>query len=231
MTDFDPTTDPDPARPGCEPGQSALQRLLDGEAAWDSPAAAAHRAACADCREELALARSMIRLPPDVIVPVGLTDRVLSAAGQAHRRRRLARYAGAGAALAASVLVVWLARPPRAVNPPDNGNAVAAVPPPRADDPAPHPAAPQKPLGEAVSEARDALVTLTRRTTSEPGERIGWLIPAPKLSNGPEAGDELQPLADARTGAARSVEPIRDSARRAVNFFIRAADPPDRAQP
>ena len=41
-------------------------------------------------------------------------------------------------------------------------------------------------------------------------------------------GEGLEPLADARTGAARSVEPIRDSARRAVNFFLRAADPPSR---
>jgi hypothetical protein len=36
-------------------------------------------------------------------------------------------------------------------------------------------------------------------------------------------------LADARTGAAKSVEPLRNSARRAVNLFLRAADPPNRA--
>src|SRR2546423_4111111 len=99
MTDFDPIAEPDPARPGCERGQSALQRLLDGDPNWDSPEAAAHRAACADCREELALARSMARLPATVTVPAGLTDRIVRRAISARRRRNMARIAGVGAAL------------------------------------------------------------------------------------------------------------------------------------
>ena len=46
--------DPDPARPECAVGQDALHRLLDGETAWDSAEAAAHRVTCSPCREELA---------------------------------------------------------------------------------------------------------------------------------------------------------------------------------
>ena len=58
MTPFDPIPpDADLDRPGCEAGRAALQRMLDGDAAWDTPEADAHRTICADCREELALAR------------------------------------------------------------------------------------------------------------------------------------------------------------------------------
>ncbi|HKB03498.1 MAG TPA: hypothetical protein VKD90_14845 [Gemmataceae bacterium] len=226
MTDFDPTAEPDPARPGCEPGQSALQRLLDGEPGWDTPEAAAHRAACADCREELALARSMVRLPEAVAVPAGLSDRIVRGAIAARRRRNLLRIAGVGAALAAGILVVIWANRPRPEVPPGNGPEIVEVPAPT---PEPIAATPPKPLGTSVSEARDAIVLLTKRTATEPGERIGRLVPTLTPAEDPDTSDELQPLADARIGAARSVEPIRESARRAVNFFMRAADPPDRA--
>jgi hypothetical protein len=129
-----------------------------------------------------------------------------------------------GIGLAAAVIVVvWANRP--GAPPPDNGPTVVIVPGPNQATVA---VAPQKPLGEAVSEARDAIVLLTKRTATEPGERIGRLLPSPTLSDGPDTSEELQPLADARTGAARSMEPIRESARRAVNFFLRTADPPDR---
>ena len=226
MTDFDPIAEPDPARPGCEPGQSALQRLLDGEPSWDTPEGAAHRAACADCREELVLARSLVRLPATVPVPAGLSDRIVRGAIAARRRRNLLRIAGVGAALAAGVLVVIWANRPRPEVPTQDGPDLVVAPGPT---PEPVAAAPQKPLGESVSEARDAIVLLTKRTATEPGERIGKLVPTLKPAEGPDTSDELQPLADARTGAARSVEPIRESARRAVNFFMRTADPPDRA--
>ena len=84
---------------------------------------------------------------------------------------------------------------------------------------------PPKPLGDSVTEARDALVSLTKRTATETRDRSASCMPDPKLPDMPDAGDGLEPLADARTGAARSVEPIRDSARRAVNFFLRGRRP------
>jgi hypothetical protein len=226
MADFDPTTEPDPSRPGCEAGQAALQRLLDGEPAWDAPEAAAHREQCADCREELTLARSLARLPADAVVPPGLADRVVHRSMAARRRRQFVRYAGVGVALAASVLAAVLVIRPGPEPGPEPAPTVALVPP----DPEPNPpTAPTRPLGEAVGEVRDALVQLTSRTANGPRERIGPLLPAPRMPGGPDTTDDLRPLADARTGAARSVEPIAESARRAVNFFLRAADPPDRA--
>lgn len=228
MSDPDPIADPDPARPGCAAGQAALQRLLDGEPAWDAPGAAAHRASCPDCREELALAGSLVRVPADVVVPAGLADRVLSSAVAAHRRRRLLRYGGIGVALAASVLVAVVAFRPRDQEEPQPG-PVAVLPPPRPEPVPPQPApAPPKPLGESVAEARDALVSLTRRTANETRDQSALLVPNPKMPEPADPSEGLEPLADARAGAARSVEPITGSARRAFNFFLKAADPPDR---
>lgn len=220
MTEFDPTPEPDPARPACEPARAALQRLLDGEPTWDAPEAAAHRAGCVDCREELALARSLARLPAPVF-PAELAGRVHAATVTAHRRRRFVRHA-AGGALAASVLVaVFALRPtPQTVI---EWRTAAAVARPKNEGVA------AKPLGEAVSEARDALVSLTRRTAAETQATSAVLIPSPKMPDVPDGGDGLEPLAEARAGAARSVEPIQTSARRAFNLFLRAADPPNKS--
>ena len=99
---------------------------------------------------------------------------------------------------------------------------VAIVPAPKVE---PKIDKPQKPLGESVSEARDALVSLTKRTASETRDQSALLLPNPKMPESPATSDGLEPLADARTGAARSVEPFRDSARRALSFFARAAEP------
>ena len=220
MTDFDPMTDPDPSRPGCEAGQAALQRLLDGDPTWDAPETAVHRAACLDCREELSLARSLSGLATPIIVPSELAGRVLAASVSAHRVRRTVRYCGAGVAMAASVLVaVFLSQPtPQTIS----ESRTIAVVTPKADPVA------TRPLGESVSEARDAIVSLTRRTATETRETSSSLFPNPKLKDMPEPGEGLEPLADARAGAAKSVEPIRTSARRAFNLFLRAADPPNR---
>jgi hypothetical protein len=221
MSDFEPIADPDLARPGCKPARAAIQRLLDREPNWDSPEAAAHRAGCRDCREELALARSMSGALTPPAFPSELTGRVVNSAVSAHRKRRLTRYAGAGAVVAASVLVAVLVLQPRTQTITET-RTVATVTKPT-DRPAP-----QKPLGEAVSEARDALVSLTRRTASETRDTSASLVPSPKLPDMPDAGAGLEPLADARAGAARSVEPIQTSARRALNLFLRAADPPNK---
>jgi hypothetical protein len=219
MTDLDPITDP--ARPGCEPAQAALHRLLDGDPAWDSPDAVTHRAGCAACREELVLARRMTGALRPPATPGDLAGRVLAVAIASRRRRRVARYAGVGSVLAGSVLVAVLTLQPRPQTVTEHPTVAAA---PRAkDEPVPN-----RPLGEAVSEARDALVSLTRRTATETRQTSASLIPSPKLPDMPGAGDGLEPLADAQAGAARSVDPITTSARRAVNLFLRAADPPNK---
>ncbi|HEX3147909.1 MAG TPA: hypothetical protein VHR66_07480 [Gemmataceae bacterium] len=220
MNDFDPIAETDVTRPNCVAGEAALQRLLDGDATWDTPEALAHRLTCVDCREELILARSLNMVPAPIVVPAGLTDTVLHAAMSSQRRRRLMRYAGVGMGLAASALVavVLLEPPPQTIR---ETHAVALVPP-KNDTVA------TKPLGASVNEARDAIVSLTKRTATETRDTSTGLIPNPKLKDMPDPGEGLEPLADARSGAARSVEPIKSSARRAMNLFLRAAEPPNR---
>jgi hypothetical protein len=66
------------------------------------------------------------------------------------------------------------------------------------------------------------------RTAAETRDGSARLLPSPKMPELPDTGEHLEPLADARTGAARSVEPLTSSARRAVNFILGAADPPSR---
>lgn len=219
MTDFDPIADRDPSRPECAVGQAALQRLLDGDANWDTPDAASHRVECIACREELALAGSLGR-SMTVVVPAELTDRVLKTAVSAHRRRWTIRYAGAGLALAASIVLAVMKFQPT--------QTVESVPGPVAVAPRVEPQianGPMKPLGESVSEARDAIFSLANRKATETRDQSTILLPNPKMPETPAGDNRLEPLADARTGAARSVEPIRDSARRAINFFARAAEP------
>ena len=83
-----------------------------------------------------------------------------------------------------------------------------------------------KPLGDAVAEARDALVALSKRTANETRDRSALLIPTAKFPDMPEPDERLEPLADARSGASRSMEPFAASARRAFNLFMKATDTP-----
>jgi len=221
MTEFESINDV--ARPECAVGQAALQRLLDGESAWDSPDAAAHRSVCVACREELALAGALSQ-SESVVVPVELTDRILKSAVSARRRTMMMRWTGVGVALAASIVVAVVA-----IRLPESKQNVVSVA--RAPTPPPAPKVdPPKPLGDSMNEARDAFVSLTRRTATETRDQSAMLIPMPKVPEPPAGGGGMESLADARTGAARSVEPIRDSAKRALSFFARAADPPQRPQ-
>src|SRR5262249_27722884 len=149
-----------------------------------------------------------------------LTDRVLNTAVSAHRRRGAIRYAGAGLALAASIMLAGGKFQPT--------QTVVSVPGPVAAAPKGEPQnanGPTKPPSQSGPEARDAIVSLASRTATETRDQSTKLIPTAKMPETPAGDDRLEPLAEARTGAARSVEPIRDSARRAISYFARAAEP------
>jgi len=227
MNDFEPTPETDPARSECAGSIAALQSLLDGEHYWDTADAASHRAICLVCREELTLAGSLNRLTSDVVVPTQLGDRVLEGALRSRRLRVYGRFFASVTALAACVLVAVFAF--RKDEVPDPGTGVVAILPAPKPDPLPK-IEPKKPLGESMSEARDAIVNLTIRTANETKDQSNRLAATPKMPTAKNPGEGLEPLADVRTGASRSVEPVQNSAKRAFNFLIRAADPPDRRQ-
>jgi hypothetical protein len=170
----------------------------------------------------LAVARLVSRALAPPAVPAELTSRLVGSALAARWRRRLARGVGVGVAFAASVAVAVVLLEPKPQTITEAPREVAVAKPAR-------PSAPEMPLGEAVTEAREALVSLTRRTATETRDSSASVIPNPKLPDMSEPGPGLEPLADAQAGAARSVEPIQASARRAINLFLRAADPPSKS--
>lgn len=227
MSEFESTSEVDPVRLECAESIAALQRMLDGKHAWDTSEASSHRANCIVCREELSLAASLNRLGSDVVVPTQLGDRVLESALRSRRLRTYGRFVAAASALAACVLVaVFIFRKDEVADPVPGPVAILPTPKP---DTLPK-VEPKKPLGESMSEAREALVKLSRRPANDTKDQFNWLMPEPRMPVAKNPGDGLEPLADVRTGASRSVEPMQNSAKRAFNFLIRAADPPDRRQ-
>jgi hypothetical protein len=221
MKPIDPNTDFAPLRPECAAAQHALQLLLDGVAVWDSPEASDHRAVCGDCRDDYALARELHATPHSlssaVVVPAELGPRIFHATVVDRRHRRLVRRVGAGAAaLAASLALAVLVVPPP-------NQQVRSVPAPAAEGVALQPI---KPLGAAVEEARDAVLALTKRTASETRDSSVRLLP--KLPDPPEPMtiNLDEPLADAQASAAKSVQPLATSAKRAMQLFLKTNSAP-----
>lgn len=211
-TDFDPSDD----RRECQPAMAALQRLLDGEPLGDVAQVEMHRSTCVDCREEWALAHQLLRPIPAIVVPSGLVEASLSAVLADRRSSRRRRWMGAAMALAASVAIAVVV-----VRPPVDRQQVALV----SIDPKPAPVvAAKKPNTDPIADARQALASLSRSLPST--------IETPRLNlDMTDPVDPLEPLADARNGAERSIQPFADSARRAVNLFLSPTSRPIKPAP
>lgn len=214
MNEPNPNLDFPPLRPECAPAQEALQRLLDGDTAWDSPEAAQHRDECPACRDDMALARELVGTAPCLsaaaVVPAALGPRIFHASVVDRRRRRLVRWMGAGSVLTASFALLFLLRPPveQSIRTERTTSPLAA-------------AVPAKPLKTAVSEAREAMLALTMRTATDTRDTSVRLLPP--LPDAPEPMNVNldEPLADAQAGARKSVQPLAVSAKRAMNLFLK----------
>jgi len=206
----------------CHHFQDWLQADLDGELGAPSAALAEHLAACAVCQRLHTAAQRLRRglgllTPPSV--PAGLLDRVVGAVriDRRHRQRQRFRLAGV-LALAASVLVIALAGQllPRPMTPSRSpGHAVAIAPVPAAEPS----------IRDTVVEAGSAVAGFTVRTVDEAVDRTRVLLPTMDDSLLPPM--ELPPpletpsLAEAGQGVSAGLEPIADSARRALSLFRR----------
>jgi hypothetical protein len=203
----------------CTEAQGWLQRQLDGEPVAPRAALDAHLAECPSCRELFAAAERLttgLRLRHLPAAPPNLVDRIVHRV-QADTRARRARRLVVGLALAAGLLLaVGLFR--RGGGPPvERPEAVAVrreVPPPSL----------QKELGEAGQ----AVVALTRRTADETVTRTRMLLPevplpapppAPTAKVGPGAAE--QSLRDVGKSVTSGLEPVTNSARRALSLFLR----------
>lgn len=186
---------------------------MDGVADWDNPSAQAHRILCASCRSELQAAQWIVDLSrkngdPPPVDPLQ-TERILNQVAGDRRRRRFVRWTGVGSfvGVAAAVLILLV---PALFRPP-----VQPVPQPapelaRTTQPNPPPA--------TLEDARVQLAEFTRKTI-ETLPKVPDVTP-PRM-NWPAKNDD--PLSDTGAVAAKSVQPITTTARKAFSAFLKTA--------
>jgi hypothetical protein len=197
-------------RTECDAYAAVVQSVLDGE----RPAGAlatVHAANCDDCRSLAKSARALatgIRFLAQSIATPEFTDRVVPAVRFERRRGRVIRRASVAAALAASVLFAVVVAKSRA----PGDRAVAER------ETLPEPSMRPPPVEDSIREAGSAFVSLTKRTAAE------TLAPARSLLAGierPDASPTADPPKIEGATAASPIAPITNTARRAINLFIR----------
>jgi hypothetical protein len=217
----------------CAEFQELLQQRLDGERIADSDEMNRHRTTCCSCRELESLATRLMGAlgahsapkPPEK-----LSDQIISLVmaemDSQQARRRWTRRALAVSSLAAGLLLAaflgysWWG--PRRPSDPSS-NMVTK----KDGLPASIPNQPRLNFQEAGS----TLVALVNRTADETvGQGRVLLpqeVPAPRLTVADNWQPALSPQAirDAQDGVAVGFEPVTDSARRAVNLFLRELSP------
>jgi hypothetical protein len=224
----------------CSDYRDLLQAGLDGRESMD-PDAAAHLRDCADCAALLAASRRLedgLRLLAPPTPPADLAGRIAGAV-RADRRRwirlRILRLSIAGLAalvlLALGLRLVLLVGPGRSVADRQQERRVPNQPPP----PSP-PDAVEGPdtLRESVENAGEAVASLTSRTAGATVGQTRGLLPevsSPPLvevpwppSEAPTEGS-IHPLREAGACVSEGLEPVTESARRAVDLFLRDLTP------
>jgi Putative zinc-finger len=209
----------------CPECQDLLQDRLDGAPPGDPAEVDRHLASCPECRAWYAAARRLeegLRFLGPAAPPADLADRITGRV-LAERRSRLA-WRGrlrTAVALAAGVLLMLIMGRSRPPDPPPAPN-----PPPVAVAPA-EPDRPPESLRDSMAEAGSAVVDLTRRTADETVGQGRLLLPVvvaqAERSDGGRPGPMDPPLRSLRTagqGVSSGLEPIADSARRAVDLFF-----------
>ena len=222
---------PDPATPvSCEAFQAALQRFLDGQPDAFASGDDAHRSACAACRADF---RAAVRLQEGLrgwekpVLEASLTDRMASAvlADMARPRlwRRVVERRWTALVAVAACLLLAIGIGVRLANQPERDQ-----PAPSPEIAATAPTAAPVALDGSLAEAGSAVASLTRRTatqTIEPARRIlASAADSPGILADPvpdAVGPANQSLARIRDGAAMGLEPVANSARRAVSLFLR----------
>jgi hypothetical protein len=220
----------------CHDCQERLQCWLDGDDLGDQADLEAHLRDCSTCRELHQAARQLRAAMRLITAPMPSTDLSRRITGQVladSRRQARLRQRYVVLAMAASVLLtvvggyIWL----RQHTPSATENLAK-----NREVPSPTPAAPS--LRDSVVEAGTAVVNLTRRTadgTVEP-TRFLWSLPLPTagLNDTVALEKTLEPPARSLREASQSVtqglEPVTNSARRALDLFLRELAPPGSAK-
>lgn len=212
MTERWPSPDP------CERFETLVGRVLDSELPASALRADPHAADCPACRTTAAAVGRMLGGLAAVsfaAVPTGFADRTTAAAVRDYRRRQRVRWAArsGGLAVAASVLLVaWthFSRPQTDHRPPVVHHGL------------PQPAVPPVPVGRSLSEAGSALVSLTKKAADDTlGPALNLFAAGDRPDRGRESPPDVQPLADVPEAARAGLEPVANTAKRALNLFLR----------
>ncbi len=228
------TPPPNPNLPAdCIETNRLIQLFLDGEANWDTPHSQAHRLTCERCCTHLRASRVLlegVNTFPRIRPQINLTDRILTAVVQDQNKPspkrkpvRVVAWIAGVSAVAASVFLAWLAftnmNPQQIQQSPVAPTQLANLTPPDAK-------VIPKPLGESARETREAFVNAAKNKAEQTQRQADLLtVVTPKLDNGDDPNPE--PLADAKNGASKAIEPFTGTARRAFVFFTpRPSAPP-----
>lgn len=230
MTNHTPIPDPN-LPPDCVETNRLAQLLLDGLTNWDTPHAQAHRLTCERCRTHLRSARVLlegVNTFPRIRPSANLSDRILTAVAQDQTKPiptrkpvRAVKWVAGVCAVAASVFIGWLvftSMNPQQTSPVAPTQLANLTPPDTKVTP--------KPLGESARETREAFVNAAKNKAEQTQRQADLLtVVTPKL-DGPE-NPEKEPLAEAKNGASKAIEPFTGTARRAFVFFTpRPSAPP-----
>jgi hypothetical protein len=199
-----------------------LQRWLDARTPGAAPPL------CPACAEWSAAAVRLdrgLRLLAAPAPPAYLADRIIARLRARRRRVRLLFTAGLVAAAAMVFLTVWLGFP---VSKPIESGGIPHV---FVRAPDPEPSVPSVNLRDSVAQAGSAMASLTARTADETVAKTKALLP---LTVEPSLGKlDLPPAAPTRSlrdtgeSVTAGLEPVADSARRAVSLFFRELPPMD----
>jgi hypothetical protein len=207
--------------------------VLDGEAAVSELFANTHPTGCQPCREIRDAAILLInglKQTPSAKPQPDFVDKVTRSAARDYQKRRIIRWSGrvASGAIAAGILIIWLSSP-SALQPTQNdvaGSVSKKLPEPL---PVLNPEmivrdkSPADSLQERLGEAGSALIALSRKATDETLTPARNLLPAPTPRVLPmQTSVELpEPLTELPQAAKAGLEPLTNTAKRAVNLFLR----------
>jgi hypothetical protein len=220
----------------CQDCQDLLQEHLDGRAPVlpeGIPAAFdAHLRACAGCRGLYGAARRLeeaLHRLPSPETPPGLVDQVVAEATRERRVRRTLRQAVGGVLAVAASLLLALGTFLSSHPPQTTARAPAPLPIPPPAQPPTLPEEPRGTLPGPMNEVRSLVQDLANETVNETRQMLPG-VKAPSLSEmdlGPPLEPPARSLREATDTVSAGLEPVADSARRAVGLFLRDLPPMD----
>jgi hypothetical protein len=220
----------------CHASRELLQERLDGVPV-ESPQWLEHLRQCSDCRALEAASRRLqegMRLLAAPLPPPDLAARIAArvrydrhrARHRARRRWAVTLALAAGLFIALALRLDW-----RGKSTDTEGLSPEPVAAKHVEDPPPPPTeAPS--LRESVAEAGAAVASLTSHTAGETVESTRWLVPKVSTPALPRLDLEAiepptQQLREAGESVSAGLEPVTNSARRALGLFLRELPPMD----